>query len=223
MTESVIQVPTDGLGKKLRTRSRTIGANLVEEQYLIVQDEKVVSCRGRATTFRTPGRAGTTGARLLTLHNASGSPLLVDLKKVTVDLTTTVVKAVTVLPPVIRLTRFTALPTGGTVLAKALEDTAMASNNSVVATGDCTADGALSAGVLTYTPLGGTLTQEFAPRLITAAGYEPFDRTEFLVEGFVVLRAAEGVCVDLVYTLATQNPATDMWVASAEWDEFVLP
>jgi len=65
------------------------------------------------------------------------------------------------------------------------------------------------------------LTQEFAPRLITAAGYEMFDRTTFFDgDTFITLRALEGIVVMLDYVLATQNPVTDMWLVSCEWDEF---
>ena len=64
-----------------------------------------------------------------------------------------------------------------------------------------------------------SLTQEFAPRLITAAGYEMFDRTEFLRESPITLRALEGIVVFLDYVLVTQNVATDMWGVTCEWDE----
>jgi hypothetical protein len=63
------------------------------------------------------------------------------------------------------------------------------------------------------------LAQEFAPRLITAAGYEMFDRTEMLVGYDIVLRALEGIVVNLDYTLATQNPTTDMWIVGCDWFE----
>jgi hypothetical protein len=189
-------------------------------QQFVPASEPHASFRGRAQTFRTPGRAGTTGQKILALHNATGSTKIVHINQVTVDLVCTVVKAVTVLPPVIRIHRFTAVPTNGTVLTKTQKDTALSSNASITAWGDASADGTNSGTALAVTiPAGSMLTQEFAPRFITAAGYEMFDRTEMLVGYDVVLRALEGIAVNLDYTLATQNPTTDMWVAGIDWFE----
>lgn len=176
--------------------------------------------RGRASSFRIPGRAGTTGQKLFALHNATGSPRLITLNQLSVDLVATVVKAVTVLPPVIRVHRFTAVPTGGTAAAKVAKDSALASDAAVTAWGDASADGTSSAAALAVTiPANSMLTQEFAPRLITAAGYEMFDRTELLSDKGVVLRPLEGVVVFLDYVLATQNPVTDMWLVNCDWVE----
>ncbi len=175
-----------------------------------------------ANSFRIPGRAGTTGQKILSLHNATGSTIVVRITKVVVDLVQTVVKAVTVLPPVIRMWKVTVLPSNGTAMAKVSKDSGLsASSASVTVLQDASADGTNSTTALTATlPAGTIITQEFAPRLITAAGYEMFDRTEFLSDGEIaVLRALEGVVIFLDYTLATQNPTTDMWVAGIKWTE----
>jgi len=225
MPESIIQLPADSTGKKLRTRQRVVGANTVEEQYVLVGDERVVIFQGRTNSFRIPGRAGTTGQRLAALHNATGSTVLVDIHRVWVDLAVTVVKAVTVLPPIIRMYRFTALPTGGTAITKAALDTAQTSNASLTSWQDASADGTSSAAALAVTlPAGLVLAQEFAPRLITAAGYEMADRL-FFFEGQtdVTLRPLEGLAINLDYTLATQNPITDMWTIGFDWREYTLP
>ena len=174
--------------------------------------------RGRAATFRTPGRAGTTGQKLLALHNATGSTKTITINQISVDLLQTAVIAVTVVPPVIRIYRFTAVPTNGTALTKAAKDTALTSDANVTAWGDASADGTGSATTLTVT-LGSAVTQEFAPRLITAAGYEMFDRTDLLVGFDVVLRALEGVVINLDYTVATANPTTNFWTATVDWYE----
>jgi hypothetical protein len=192
----------------------------VHYQKIIPSPEAHASFRGRVATFRTPGRALTAPRRLLTLHNATGSPVVVHLNQLTVDLYQTVVKAVTVAPPIIRVNRITTLPTNGTALTKVAKDTAGASDSHVVATGDASADNTLSGTALTATPGAGTLlTQEYAPRLITAVGYEMFDRTELLSGWDVVLRALEGIVLSVDYSLATQEPATDMWIATADWYE----
>jgi hypothetical protein len=187
---------------------------------VIPNSEPLATFRGRVGTFRTPGRAGTTGQKLFALHNATGSTKVVHINQLTVDLMQTVVKAVTVAPPVVRVHRFTAIPTNGTALTKVAKDTALSSNASITAWGDASADGTSSATTLTITiPASSMLTQEFAPRLITAAGYEMFDRTEFLEGKDIVLRALEGIVIFLDYTLATQNPITDMWTATCDWWE----
>lgn len=225
MPESYVQVPPQSTGLKLHTRQRTIGANVVEEQFVIPQSQEVVSYSGRASTYRIPGRASTTGQKIASIFNAAASPVIVKLGQIRVDLVVTVVKAVTVLPPVIRVYRVTVLPTLGTALGKVPIDSALTSNASVTLLQDASADGTSSATALTSTLTVGTnvLSQEFAPRLITAAGYEPADRMNFLDDQNVYLRASEGLVVMLDYTLATQNPVTDMYIVSIDWDEFTLP
>lgn len=174
--------------------------------------------RGRAQTFRIPGLAGTTGQKLFTLHNATGSTKIVRVNRITVDTVTTVVKAVTVLPPIIRIHRVTVLPTAGTACPKVAKDTTLTSNASVTCLQGASADGTGTAITATI-PASSILSQEFAPRLITAAGYEMFDRAEMLVDEEIVLRALEGIVVELVYTAATQNPITDMWIVGCDWYE----
>lgn len=185
---------------------------------------RVISYHGRACSFRMPGRAGTTGQNLFSLHNATASAVLVDLERLTVDMTATVVKAVTVLPPVIRVYRVTVLPTNGTAVTKVARDTALSTSASVTVLQDASADGTSSATTLTATiPAGNVASQLFAPRLITAAGYELIDTFSFLEgEAKLTLRALEGVVVRLDYVLATQNPVTDMWAVDARWTEYTL-
>jgi hypothetical protein len=177
--------------------------------------------KGRACTFRTPGRGGTAGQKLFAIHNATGSSKVVYVYRITVDMACTVVKAVTVLPPIIRAWKVTVLPTNGTALTKVPEDSSLTSSSSVTVFGDASADGTGSGTALTATlPAGMILSEEFAPRMITAAGYEMMDRAEFFVDVEpVVLRALEGIVVFLDYTLATQNPTTDMWTVGCRWTE----
>lgn len=182
--------------------------------------ERTFLFNGRASTFRTPGRAGTAGQKILSLHNATGSLVTVSVNRVVVDLAVTVVKAVTVLPPIIRLYKVTVLPTNGTALTKNKIGGTSTSSASVTVLGDASADGTGSATTLTATlPAGAIITQEFAGRLITAAGYEPADRVEFLENTQIELGPLEGVVLSIDYVLATQNPTTDMWAASIEWTE----
>lgn len=180
---------------------------------------------GRASTFRIPGRAGTTGQKLFSIHNATGSTVLVDLERVTLDMVGTVVKAVTVLPPTIRLYRVTVLPSNGTAVTKVAQDSAQSSSSSLTVLQDASADGTSSASALTATLIAGAVARQvFAPRLITAAGYEVLDTFTFFdsPDQKITLRALEGIVVMLDYTLATQNPVTDFWIVDIKWTEYTL-
>ena len=188
-----------------------------------VDPERVIAFKGHCNTFRIPGRAGTAGQNLFSLHNATGSPVIVDIERLTIDTVATVIKAVTVLPPIIRLYRVTVLPTNGTAGTKVAMDTSLSSSGSVTVLQDASADGTSSATALTATlPANNVYTQVFAPRLITAAGYEMLDTFAFL-EGEnqkITLRPLEGIVVNLAYTAATQNPITDMWICDCKWTEY---
>ena len=185
-----------------------------------VSTSLISNFKGRACTFTTLGRAGTSGQKILSLFNDTGSQVTVTINKVFVDLVQTVVKAITVRPPVVRLWKITAPPTNGTVLSKNKIGGTIPSSSSVIVRGDSSADGTGSGTTLTATlPAGAIVTQEFAPRYITGAGYEPADRMEFLGDTTITLNALEGVVLFLDYTLATQNPVTDQWTGGIEWEE----
>lgn len=176
--------------------------------------------KGRANSFRIPGRAGTTGQNLMSIHNATGSTINLQINKITVDLMATAVIAVTVIPPIIRMWKVTVLPTNGTAVTKTKIGGTTTSNASVTVLNDASADGTGSATTLTTTrPAGTYISQEFAPRLITAAGYEPGDRMEFFGDTEVVLGPLEGIVIFLDYTTAAANPTTNSWIVGIEWEE----
>ncbi len=176
--------------------------------------------KGKIATFRTLGRAGTTGQKIAAIHNETGSSIKVKVRNITVGMFCTVVKAVTVAPPIVRLWKFTAVPTNGTVLTKNKTGGSTTSNASCTLWGDASADGTGSATTLTITlPTGTILDQRVAPRVITAVGEVNNPSMIFDYPEYIELNALEGVCVFLDYTLATQNPVTDMWTVSIQWDE----
>ena len=219
MADSSIAV-TPGSGATVDTYTVPNGDH---RQVVMVGDHGAYS--GHTGTFRIPGRAGTAGQKIFALHNATGSSVVVRVHKITVDLVQTVIKAVTVLPPVVRVSKFTAVPTNGTAASKVADDSGgTATSASVTAWQDASADGTSSSTALTITlPAGNVVGEEFAPRLITAAGYEPLDRATFLGESEegITLRPLEGLVVFLDYVLATQNPVTDMWLVGVRWEEYV--
>jgi hypothetical protein len=194
---------------------------------------KEYSFLGRASGFRTPGRAGTAGQKIFAIHNATGSPVLVDVDKILVDFITTVAigKVGTIIPPIVRIWKFTAVPTNGTALAKLAEDSALSSNASVTVWGDASADGTGSTTTLTVTlPAGTFVTECVAPNRVfgtTGTGTNPWmedaGRMIFFPDDdeFITLRPLEGIAVFLDYTVATANPTTDFWLVSARWKEYI--
>jgi hypothetical protein len=188
-----------------------------------VNGDHAITYEGRTSTFRIPGRAGTAGQKLFSIHNATGSTTVVDVNAIYIHMTETVVKAITVLPPVIRLYKVTVLPTNGTAGTKVSKDSTFTSSSSVTVLQDASADGTSSATALTATlPAGAVVTQAFADRFITAAGIDRHNRFVFLGgdNEYITLRPLEGVVLMLDYTLATQNPITDMWIVSCDWSEY---
>lgn len=188
-----------------------------------VDSKRVVAFKGRGSSFRVPGRGGTAGHKIFTLFNAAASPVLVDVEKISFDMEVTAVKAITVLPPVVRIYRITVAPTGGTAALKIARDTAMASSASVTVSGDASADGTSSATALAATlTTGNYFTQIFAPRLITGAGYQIIDRAEFMdgEDERITVRAGEGIVVMLDYVLATQSATTDFYLVNCKWTEY---
>lgn len=174
--------------------------------------------RGRACTARTAGIAGTAGHRIMSLWNGSASRT-VHLNQVTIDLYQTAVKAATVIPPIIRVYRVTSAPGGGTTLTKASKDSALTTDANIVLKGATASDGGAATAISGAVASTGILTQEYAPRLITAVGYEPFDRTELLEAKDIILPPNYGVILMLDYSATAANPTSDMWIASMDWWE----
>lgn len=176
--------------------------------------------KGRASTYRTVGRAGTTARRLLTLFNAAGSGRRVIINTVAIDFAQTAAMAITVIPPALRIYRITAAPTGGTAVTKNAKDTLLTSHANVTLLGDASADGTNSATALAATTTAGAhLTQEFFPRLITGAGYEVADRINLLDDRGTIIHPGEGIVLSSDITLATQEPASVLTIATIDWTE----
>jgi len=197
------------------------------DQYVIPVADRITSYRGRCCTFVTAGRA-VAAQKLVAIHNATSSLVYVNVNRIKVDVLSTVIKAINVVPPVIRIHRFTTLPTGGTALTKVPLDTSLSSSASVTLWGDSSADnagaGTPSGTTLTITP-GSVMDQVWAPRFVTAVGYEPFDLAAFFVgDPDIKLGPLEGVVVFLDQATASSgNPATDRWLATVDWEEYTRP
>jgi hypothetical protein len=218
-------VEATAAGQDFRGYRRGAVAGDPVDQYVVPVRDRIVSYTGRASTFITPGRAAV-GQKLLSLHNATGSSVIVCVNRITVDVLVTAAKAVTIISPMIRIHRFTVVHTNGTVLTKVPMDTSQSSSSSVEVRGDASADGTGSGTTLTVTiPAGSCLHQKCGPRVFTAVGYEPIDTAPFFEgEPDITLRALEGICVFLDQAVVTTgNPATDRWVATIDWEEYTRP
>ena len=215
-----INTKTPSLGQSTMVNSVPVVVASNQTAIPVSMASASVPFKGSTATFRTLGRAGTAGQKIAAIHNATGSSIKVKVRKIRVDWFCTVVKAVTVAPPIVRIWKFTAVPTNGTVLTKNKIGGTSTSNAACTVWGDASADGTGSGTTLTVTlPAGTILDQQAAPRVITAVGEVGVAEIEFDYPEFIELSALEGVCVFLDYTLATQNPVTDMWMTSIQWQE----
>lgn len=192
-------------------------------QYVVTRKDRLESWAGRGATNRIAGIAGTTGQKLLSIFNAAGSAVLVDVETVTCDVYQTAAKVVA--PPILRLHRVTTAPTGGTAVPKVANDTAQTSSSSVTVLQASSSDSTGAASAITATvAMSGLITQEPVARALTLVGYEQFDRLEFINDQRpILLRASEGLVLNLDYSVATSNPTSDIYIANIRWSEFTRP
>jgi hypothetical protein len=170
-----------------------------------------------ACTFRQIGNAATT-QNLLTIENISGTDL-VYVRKVIVQMDATAV--LTTFMPLIKVSRATGVPTGGTTLSKAQFDTANSSDANTIVRGSTASDGGANSGP---TATAGTIIwQQFNMRLHTAVGQvlaPNFNQMPTIVElENFVLRQNEALMVQVVAAAGTSNPATNMYSTCVVWEE----
>jgi hypothetical protein len=192
------------------------------DQYVIPVRDRIESYAGRAATFRIPGIAGTTGQKLVSIFNAAGSSVLVDVETIAVDVYQTAARVVE--PPALRLHRVTTLPTGGTALPKVAVDTGSSASSASVTLLQGASAEKTSSAITSTLAAADLISQEPVARALTLVGYEQFDRIEFINDQRpMVLRAGQGLVLNLDYTVATSNPVTDMYLCSVRWSEYTRP
>lgn len=211
-------------GQQFRVYQRGSTTAAGGDQYVVPVFDRVTSFAGRAASFRIPGNAAVSQT-LVTLHNATGSTVLINVNRVLVDVTSTAVKATALVqPPVIRIYRITALPTGGAAMNKVGFDSTQTSSASVTCLQGASAD-RTGVAITATVPTTTRMAQVPAPRLATFAGFEVLDPIVFF-EGpsDVTLRALEGIAVVLEDAVVTTgNPATDWWTVMVDFEEFTRP
>lgn len=156
MPEGFIGLAPDSTGAKVRTRSRTIGANVIHEQYLLPgKDAVVVSRAWLCTPFRVRSRASAAGTALsqpvFSIWNGHATNL-VSVRRMTVEADTVAVRAQA--QPWLRLYRVTAAPANGTAITPIQQDTAdTALSATIAARGDfSTSDTGTMPTAMTATP-----------------------------------------------------------------------
>ena len=172
-----------------------------------------------AATFRTVGNAATT-QNLLTIENTHATNL-VKIRRILVQMDATVVLVAVM--PLIKTSRATGVPTGGTVLAKAQFDTANTTNAATIVRGSTATDGGANSGP-TATPDAAQLAwEQYGMRLHTAVGQVLAPDNNLLpalVENVdFVLRQNQTLVVQIVAAIGTSNPATNHYFVQVAWEE----
>lgn len=168
-----------------------------------------------AASFRILGTAATPH-NLLTIENIDATNL-VYIRDITIQLDATAV--LTAVMPLTKVSRATAVPTGGTTLNKGQFDTNNASNaNTIVRAGNASDGGVATAITATA---GTTLWQEYQMRMHTVVGQviAPPSRMPTLTTENLILRQNQALLVQVVAAAGTSNPATNHWSVCVTWDE----
>lgn len=170
-----------------------------------------------AASFRTLGTAATPH-NLFTIENTDATTL-VYVRRITVQLDATAV--LTGVMPQVKLSRATAVPTGGTALNKGLFDTTIASDSNTIVRGATASDGG-AATAITSTA-GTTLWQQYCMRMHTVVGQvlaNDNNVAPLIVETQdLVLRQNEALLVQIVASAGASNPATNHWFCNIVWEE----
>ena len=172
-----------------------------------------------AVTFRSPGTALMT-QNLFTLENTTGSARIVKIRRLSVQVDPTA--SLTTFMPLVKTSRTTAIPSGGTILTKAVFDTAgVASVANVVARGCNSSDGG-GASVITAIPYT-VAWQQYCQRQYSTAGQalgvDNDILSEIVVNYDLLLRANEAIVVQVVSPAPISNPTTNNYVVNCVWEE----
>lgn len=172
-----------------------------------------------AATFRQIGNAATT-QNLLTIENTHAT-VLVKIRRILVQMDATVV--LTSVMPLVKASRATGVPTGGTALAKAQFDTGNSSNAAIIVRGSTASDGGANSGP-TATPDSAQLAwEQYGMRLHTAVGQVLAPDNNLLpalVENVdFVLRQNQALVVQIVASAGSSNPATNHYFVQVVWEE----
>ena len=114
MAESLVQV-TEGVGKKLHTDQKTIGANTVEDEYVLPGEPFLPTYVAVAQNVSV----ATSSDHVLTLN--AGASLKVRIRRITIEQATNATAAASIRLTIVRTT--TATPTGGSAITPSPHET----------------------------------------------------------------------------------------------------
>jgi len=168
-----------------------------------------------AASFRTLGSAATPH-NLLTIENTD-AVVQVRIRDISIQLDATAV-LVSVMP-LVKISRATAVPTGGTTLTKGEFNTGAVSDGQVIVRGATASDGG-AATAITATA-GATLWQEYQMRMHTVVGQvlSPPSRMPTILTKDLVLLQNQALLIQVVASAGGSNPATNHWSVCVTWDE----
>ena len=223
MAESYVQVAPDSTGKKLRTVSSTVGANTVEEQYVIPTSARTRTglYRVHAGVFVVGAAADAATAGRWWLINPVGSGVAVAVKRISFASQHGSALATPTSPRIMleRVT-FTGTASGASVTPAKRARTTVAGT-----TADATAVASVRTASTGLTLAAGEAFKAFLPvvALTTAAacpaGTDDWDPSDEDTE--LILAAGEGVVCR--QTDAGTASDTRRWVNNITWEEFTAP
>lgn len=205
---------------QVRTRERTVGGEVVSEQYVIpvaeYLDGYISSYRGMVTTFRTAGVASANW-NFFTAFNKTASTKILAIRQVVYQVDDT--GALLTVAPLAQSSRITSLPTGGTVLTPVPFDTALSHDTNCEFMGATASDGGVATAI---TSTAGTRAwANFKMRAATQVGQLLYPDELLLPELCgdtpILLRASEGLNFQMVQATVT----TSHFVACCLFDELV--
>ncbi len=213
-----IRIPARAVTGDQFLRSSTIGGELT--QNVVSVSNRVVSAQVNVSAFRTLGAAALL-QNVFSIENAAGSTVLVAVRRMAVQLDATA--ALAAVAPSVKVSRITALPTGGTVLGKVPADTANSSNASVVVRGATASDGGAATAIVATA--GVAFWTQLTMRIHTLVGQVVME-DESVIPGLsendpIILRAGEALLVQVIASATTSNPATNHWVVNTVFEEYV--
>ncbi len=168
-----------------------------------------------AASFRTLGSAATPH-NLLTIENTD-AVVQVRIRDISIQLDATAV--LTAVMPLVKISRATAVPTGGTTLTKAEFSTAAVSDAQIIVRGATASDGGVATAITATA--GATLWQEYQMRMHTVVGQvlSPPSRMPAILTKDLILLQNQAILVQVVAAAGTSNPATNHWSVCITWDE----
>jgi hypothetical protein len=168
-------------------------------------------------SFRILGTAATPQT-LLTIENIDATKL-VFVRSIVVQCDQTA--ALTSVTPLVKLSRSTAVPTGGTVTNKGLFSTTNTSNANTIVRQNTASDGG-AATTITATA-GDILWQQYIMRMHTVVGQvlqvDSPVAPSLVASQNLTLRQNQALMVQVVASAGASNPATNHYIVNVCWEE----